>query len=76
MQEIASKTPKEVEVKLEVDPTSLPALNKIPLFRTLKLVPHAVSRSLGLLRYRQANVAQEGLDVARSTEGWPIYPNN
>jgi triphosphatase len=39
MQEIASITPKEVEVKLEVDPTSLPALNKIPLFRTLKLVP-------------------------------------
>jgi hypothetical protein len=39
MQEIASITPKELEVKLEVDSTSLPALNKIPLFRTLKLVP-------------------------------------
>jgi triphosphatase len=35
MQETASTTPKELEVKLEVDPTSLPALNKIPLFRTL-----------------------------------------
>jgi len=39
MQETASTTPKELEVKLEVDPTSLPALNKIPLFRTLKAVP-------------------------------------
>src|SRR6516225_6294992 len=39
MQESASTTPKEIEVKLEVDPTSLPALNKIPLFRTLKAVP-------------------------------------
>src|SRR5215469_3023377 len=39
MQETASTTPKEIEVKLEVDPTSLPALNKIPLFRTLKAVP-------------------------------------
>ena len=39
MQETASTTPKELEVKLEVDPTSLPALTRIPLFRTLKLVP-------------------------------------
>src|SRR5215471_2942124 len=39
MQETASTTPKEIEVKLEVDPTSLPALNNIPLFRTLKAVP-------------------------------------
>jgi triphosphatase len=39
MQESASTTPKELEIKLEVDPTSLPALNKIPLFRTLKAVP-------------------------------------
>src|SRR6516164_5906694 len=39
MQESASTTPKEIEVKLEVDPTSLPALNNIPLFRTLKAVP-------------------------------------
>jgi triphosphatase len=39
MQKTASTTPKEFEVKLDVDPTSLPALNKIPLFRTLKLVP-------------------------------------
>jgi inorganic triphosphatase YgiF len=39
MQETASTTPKELEVKLEVDPTSLPALNKIPLIRTLKAVP-------------------------------------
>ena len=39
MQETASTTPKELEVKLEVGPTSLPALNKIPLFRTLKAAP-------------------------------------
>jgi triphosphatase len=39
MQETTSMTPKELEVKLEVDPTSLHALNKIPLFRALKAVP-------------------------------------
>jgi len=39
MQESASTTLKELDVKLEVDPTGLPALNKIPLFRTLKAAP-------------------------------------
>jgi triphosphatase len=39
MQETASTTPKEFEVKLEVDPTSLAALNKIPLFRTFEAAP-------------------------------------
>jgi len=67
MQETASTTPKELEVKLEVDPKSLPALNKIPLFRTLKAVP---------TRPAEAKVAQEGLDVARPTKGWSLYPND
>src|SRR5262249_10638009 len=38
MQETASTTPKELEENLEVDPKSLPALNKVPLLRTSKAV--------------------------------------
>ena len=76
MQEAASTTPKEIEVKLEADPTSLPALNKIPLVRTLKAVPTRSAEVSVYFRYRQAKVAQERLDVARPTEGRPLYPND
>ncbi len=37
MRETAQTPRKELEVKLEFAPASLPALNKIPLLRTLKL---------------------------------------
>ena len=74
MQETASTTPKELEVKLEVDPTSLPALNKIPLFRTLKAAP---TRSAEVSVYfDQTKVAQERLDVTCPTKGGSLYPND
>ena len=76
MQESASTTPKELEVKLEVDPTGLPALNKIPLFRTLKAAPTRSAEVSVYFRYGQAKVAQEGLDVARPTKGGSLYPND
>jgi triphosphatase len=39
----AQTTQKEVEVKLELAPASLPALKKLPLLRTLKLAPRSVN---------------------------------
>jgi hypothetical protein len=47
MHETAPTPPKELEVKLELAPASLPALKKIPLLRTLKVAPKIRGKQRG-----------------------------